>query len=121
MARLILIPSEHTDTSQVGGSHFGRAKWYVLMNESGDVELAIPGGPSTGHGLIFKHLKDELPEAVLITGAGTHAFKVMEKWGVPPSHYPQGVSMKDATVAYFENKLLPFKEEEAHACKTHVH
>jgi len=47
MARLILISSEYTDSSQVGESHFGREKWYVLMNESGDVELAISSDPFT--------------------------------------------------------------------------
>ncbi len=119
--RCVLIPSEFSEPDQMGGSHFGRAKWYVLLTEDGNVDLAIPGGPSTGHGLIFRHLKEDLPEAVLVSGAGTHAFQVMEKWGVVPQFYPQGLSMKDAAIAYFNNQLKPFKKENAHACKTHAH
>ena len=123
MTRRILIPSEVRDENQSAGKHFGRAKWYLIFDETCTLVATIPGAPETHHGLVFKllHKNGFDVEAALVTGTGTHAMKIMEKWGVKPMFLSNSLSALDGARAYFEGELSPLKEEAVHACRGHVH
>ncbi len=104
----VLIPSQYPDPGQPAGSHFGRAAWYLFLDENGTLQDAIPGGPETGHGLIFKLVgKEAMPEAIVVHHVGDHLVKIAEHWKVKIMHMGGRITASEAAKDYFKGQLKP--------------
>ncbi|NOZ74118.1 MAG: hypothetical protein GXO90_01900 [FCB group bacterium] len=106
----VLIPSEYADPEQPAGSHFGRASWYLFLDQDGQLLDAIPGSPEVHHGLIFKTLKpDRMPEAMIVHHMGDHARKIAAHWNVRVLHMGGRITAAEAARDYFNNLLHPLE------------
>lgn len=127
--KTVLIPADQADMKSIAGHHFGRAQYYLIVDENGVLVESIPGTKDTQHALIFKFLKKRLdfamPQAVLVYHMGNHAYKVAEKFGVTQMRLTHPINTKEAATAYFAGQLTPLNPQEIHqhdyGTQTHDH
>ncbi|RMF10250.1 MAG: hypothetical protein D6762_01990, partial [Candidatus Neomarinimicrobiota bacterium] len=97
--------------NQPAGSHFGRAAWYLFLNEEGELVDAIPGTAETHHGRIFKQLDpDQLPEALVVHHMGPHARDIAAHWKVAVFHMGGRITAQEAARDYFRGELVPLEK-----------
>ena len=114
ITRTVLIPSDSLDSAAAAGQHFGRAKWYLIIDSTGQYVEKIPGDKTTRCGGVLKHLQDKLPEAIIVNHMGFPAYQNARFRNVAVMHMAPFRTAINAATGYFHGELKPLGKEQIH-------
>jgi len=113
----ICITSLGPDLDSPIDSRFGRAQFFLLLNDKGNLEETLPNpGISAmgGAGITAAQLIADKKTKVLITGnVGPNAFGVLSISKIQIFLAPPGISVKDAFLMWKDNKLTQIQAPSA--------
>ncbi len=116
MTTFLLPARENQITTQLD-NHFGKSKWYLVVDENGNLLHAVPGDENSHHTRIFKR-KEELGFTVTLTPhMGPHAYDVARYFGVDIYMVKPELSILDAIALFKNGGLTPLTSAEDLSCQ----